>query len=156
MDIDIKKIRELARVVRDMDLSAVKVAAGDWEVTLERHHAPAAGHPPQHAVAVHHAAPAPVAPAPPVAAPVEAPSEPGTDVITSPMVGTFYTSSTPGATAFTNPGDKVEEDTVVCIVEAMKVMNEIRAGKKGIVTEVLVTNAQPVEYGQPLFKLKQA
>ena len=72
----------------------------------------------------------------------------------SPMVGTFYRSPSPDAPIFVDVGQTVTEDTVVCIIEAMKVMNEIKAEAKGVVTEVLVENAKPVEFGQPLFKLR--
>jgi len=71
------------------------------------------------------------------------------------MVGTFYRSPSPESKAFCDVGSKVEENTLVCIIEAMKIMNEIQAETKGVVVEVLVENGQPVEYGQRLFKLKQ-
>lgn len=75
-------------------------------------------------------------------------------IIESPLVGTFYGSASPEAPQYVSVGDEVTEDTVVCIVEAMKVMNEITAGFNGTITEVLVSNAEPLEYGQPLFKIK--
>lgn len=75
-------------------------------------------------------------------------------VIPSPMVGTFYCSPSPETAAFVQVGSEVEEDTVVCILEAMKVMNEIKAGIRGKVTEILVENGNPVEFGQPLFRVK--
>ena len=75
-------------------------------------------------------------------------------LIESPIVGTFYRSATPGAEAFVKVGDKVEADQTVCIVEAMKVMNEIKAEKSGVIKEILVENGQPVEFGQPLFVLE--
>ena len=74
--------------------------------------------------------------------------------IKSPMVGTFYRSPTPEAAAYIEVGQTVKEDTVVCIIEAMKVMNEIKAEISGVITEVLVENAKPVEFGKPLFKIK--
>ncbi|MGD2168993.1 MAG: acetyl-CoA carboxylase biotin carboxyl carrier protein [Chlamydiota bacterium] len=74
-------------------------------------------------------------------------------MIESPMVGTFYASPGPDQAAFVKVGDKVSEDTVVCIVEAMKVMNEVKAGISGVVQEILVDNAEPVEYGTPLFRV---
>ncbi len=81
--------------------------------------------------------------------------EPGVTYIKSPMVGTFYRAASPESKAFADTGLKVVENTVVCIIEAMKIMNEIQAEAKGTVVEVLVENGQPVEYGQRLFKLKQ-
>ena len=71
--------------------------------------------------------------------------------VLSPMVGTFYTASSPDQPPFVKKGDKVEEDTVVCIIEAMKVMNEVKAGKAGVIKEVLAENAQPVEFASKLF-----
>jgi acetyl-CoA carboxylase biotin carboxyl carrier protein len=87
-------------------------------------------------------------------APVAA-EEPGVIYVKSPMVGTFYRSPSPESKAFVDVGSKVEDNTLVCIIEAMKIMNEIQAEVKGVVVEVLVENGQPVEYGQRLFKLKQ-
>ena len=81
--------------------------------------------------------------------------EAGSTYIKSPMVGTFYRAASPESKPFTDVGAKVVENTVVCIIEAMKIMNEIQAEVKGSVVEVLVENGQPVEYGQRLFKLKQ-
>lgn len=81
--------------------------------------------------------------------------EPGVTYVKSPMVGTFYRAGTPESKPFADTGTKVVENTVVCIIEAMKIMNEIQAETKGTVVEVLVENGQPVEYGQRLFKLKQ-
>ncbi len=82
--------------------------------------------------------------------------EPGVTYVKSPMVGTFYRSPSPESKAFVDVGSKIEENSLVCIIEAMKIMNEIQAETKGIVVEVLVENGQPVEYGQRLFKLRQA
>lgn len=96
---------------------------------------------------------APVA-APAAAAPVVA--DPNVKVITSPMVGTFYASSSPEAAPFVAAGSPVKADSVVCIVEAMKVMNEVQADIAGTIVEVLVANGTSVEFGQPLFKVKTA
>ena len=105
------------------------------------------------------AAPAPAISAPtgssvPSAAPAGK-DEAGIVYIKSPMVGTFYRAASPESKSFADVGSKVVENTVVCIIEAMKIMNEIQAEAKGTVVEVLVENGQPVEYGQRLFKLKQ-
>jgi acetyl-CoA carboxylase biotin carboxyl carrier protein len=81
--------------------------------------------------------------------------EPGITYVKSPMVGTFYRSPSPESKPFADLGTKIEENSLVCIIEAMKIMNEIQAEIKGTVIEVLVENGQPVEYGQRLFKLKQ-
>ncbi len=81
--------------------------------------------------------------------------EPGIGYVKSPMVGTFYRSSSPESKPFVDVGSKIEDNTLVCIIEAMKIMNEIQAETKGTVVEILVENGQPVEYGQRLFKLRQ-
>ena len=106
-------------------------------------------------------------PPPPVAAPalaprsdaVAAPSipvavDPDIKYITSPMVGTFYRAPSPDAPPYADVGKTVDEETVVCIIEAMKVMNEIKAEAKGVITQVMVENAKPVEFGQPLYKIR--
>jgi acetyl-CoA carboxylase biotin carboxyl carrier protein len=92
---------------------------------------------------------APVAAAPAPAAPAAAAAPAVT--IDSPLVGTFYKAASPDAAPFVQVGDRVNADTTLCIIEAMKVMNEIKAEKSGVIKEILVENAQPVEYGQPLF-----
>ena len=101
------------------------------------------------------AAPAPVAIAPASSARLVIPP-PGTVEIRSPIVGTFYKSPSPESPPFVGPGDRVKPDSVVCIIEAMKVMNEIKAEVSGEVVEVLVENGQPVEFDQPLFRVKTA
>ena len=105
------------------------------------------------------AAPAPAPAAAPAAqAPAAAPAtqeEAGVVYVKSPMVGTFYRSASPESKPFVEPGAKVADNTVVCIIEAMKIMNEIQAEMSGTVLEILVENGQPVEYGQRLFKIKQ-
>ena len=106
------------------------------------------------------AAPAPVAAAPaPVAAPAPAPAapaaaDPGIKLITSPMVGTYYATPSPENPPFVTVGSPIKADTVVCIIEAMKVMNEIQAEISGTVVECLVANGTSVEFGQPLFRVK--
>lgn len=98
-------------------------------------------------------APAPLAAPAPGAAPAPAAAPSGIE-IKSPMIGTFYRSPSPEAASYVEIGSEVGPDTVVCIIEAMKVMNEIKAEVKGIVTEVLIDNAKPVEFGQPLFRVR--
>lgn len=108
------------------------------------------------------ASPLPVAavPAPAAAPAAAAPAAPATEetgiiYVKSPMVGTFYKAASPESKSFAEPGTKVTETSVVCIIEAMKIMNEIQSEVKGTVIEVLVENGSPVEYGQKLFKVKQ-
>ncbi len=98
-------------------------------------------------------APSPVPAAPPVAAAVP-PADEGLHIITSPLVGTFYRTSSPTADPFIKIGDSIESGQTLCIVEAMKLMNEIQSDISGTVVKILVENAQPVEYGQPLFGIK--
>jgi acetyl-CoA carboxylase biotin carboxyl carrier protein len=95
-----------------------------------------------------------VSPAPKVTTVAASGDEPGVSYVKSPMVGTFYRSPSPENPSFVDVNSKVDENTVVCIIEAMKIMNEIQAETKGTVIEVLVENGQPVEYGQRLFKIK--
>ncbi|HRI82974.1 MAG TPA: acetyl-CoA carboxylase biotin carboxyl carrier protein, partial [Opitutaceae bacterium] len=97
----------------------------------------------------------PASPAPATVAPAPAKDEAGIVYVKSPMVGTFYRAPSPESKSFVEPDSKVTETSVVCIIEAMKIMNEIQAEVKGTVVEVLVENGQPVEYGQRLFKVKQ-
>jgi len=140
---EIKKIVELARA---NDLTEFSMKDGEFELVLKR-----GGEAP----AVVYAAPTPAAPAPAAPASPAAPSDLDVDdglvEIPSPIVGTFYRKPAPDADAFVQVGDEVDEDTVVCIVEAMKVMNEIKAETKGVVRKILVDDASPVQYGQPLF-----
>ncbi|HTB95565.1 MAG TPA: acetyl-CoA carboxylase biotin carboxyl carrier protein [Terracidiphilus sp.] len=98
-----------------------------------------------------HAAAAPTAATP---APAPAAAEEDLHIVKSPIVGTYYGSPSPGASAFVNPGDRVEKGQVICIVEAMKLMNEIEADAAGEIVKCLVSNGQPIEFGQPLFSIR--
>ncbi|MDD3118005.1 MAG: acetyl-CoA carboxylase biotin carboxyl carrier protein [Victivallales bacterium] len=155
----IEEIKTIVKLMADNDLTEFKIEAEEYNLCIRRGAsqptvvaapqmmAPANAplYPPMPAPA---AAPAPAAPT--VTA---APAEPAAKVetIDSPIVGTFYLAPSPEATPFVKVGDTVTPDTVVCIIEAMKVMNEIKAEKSGVIKEILVTNATPVEYGQSLF-----
>lgn len=129
----------------------IKRAAGETGTYVA---SPASAHP--FPIAAAPEAPKPAAPAPAAPAAPAGGDETGFAYIKSPMVGTFYRSPSPDSPAFASVGTKVEEKSVVCIIEAMKIMNEIQAETKGSVVEVLVENGQPVEYGQRLFKVKLA
>ncbi len=150
-------VRELAAILREADLGEIEVEQGDLKIRVSKPAAPVApttvqyAPPPAPAAAQAPAAPA-AAPADSSAAQAAAADE---DIIKSPMVGTFYRSPSPESSAFVNSGDTVTESTVVCIIEAMKVMNEIKAEIAGKITEILVSDAEAVEYGQPLFKVKR-
>ena len=118
------------------------------KITLKRepHGAPAAPQP----AAPLHAQP----PAAPSAAASAGASEPSGRTIDSPMVGTFYRAPSPESPPFVNVGDRVSPDTVLCIIEAMKVMNEIKAETEGVITEVLAENGKPVQFGEPMFRME--
>jgi len=147
---DIEQIKAIIAMMKENDLTEFSMEHDGLKIRLKR--GPEGVQqvvtlPPAPAVA-----PAAVAPAAAPAAPAAAP----TDVkhIVSPMVGTFYRSAAPDAPPYIEVGQAVDEETVVCIIEAMKVMNEIKAETKGVITQVLVENAKPVEFGQKLFAVK--
>ena len=149
----IKEIEALGRMMKEYDLSELKVELKDCNVSLRRGEktvaAPVVVAPAP--VAAAPAAPVAAAPAVPAAAPAAAaPAK----TIDSPLVGTFYRAASPDSDAFVNVGDRVTADTVIAIIEAMKVMNEIKAEKSGVIKEILVENGQPVEFGQPLFVIE--
>jgi acetyl-CoA carboxylase biotin carboxyl carrier protein len=149
---DVRKIRRLAELMNEHDLAEIDLRQGDVRVCIRRQGAMASA---GEASLSESFVPAnrgesrsqSAAPAPP------AEDTQHTHVITSPMVGTFYASSSPESPAFAKVGDHVGPDSTVCIVEAMKVFNEIPAGTAGKVIGVLVENGEPVEFGQPLFKV---
>lgn len=152
------KIEEIETIVKLMsahDLTEFKIEAESYNLCIRRGCTTAVA-PVQTVVATAPAAlPVPTAaPAAPAAAPAApAPAAPVT-TIDSPLVGTFYRAASPEAQAFVKVGDKVAPDTVIGIIEAMKVMNEIKAEKSGVIKEILVENGQPVEFGQPLFVIE--
>jgi acetyl-CoA carboxylase biotin carboxyl carrier protein len=164
---DLKEIKSVIDLMTKNGLSEFELEKGDFKLRVKRGPngewtsaaVPAAG--PQ--VVHHHGpvgafspGPAPVAvPAAPIAAaPSAAPVASGLAQIVSPMVGTFYTSPSPESPAYIAVGQEVQEDTVVCIIEAMKVMNEIKAETRGVIVEVLAQNGKPVEFGKPLFAVR--
>ncbi len=146
---DIRKIKKLIELIEESDIAEIEIREGEESVRLSRHSAaqPVTITAPAQFAA--QAAPLPVA-APPAAA-VAAPEEPTGHVLRSPMVGTFYRSSTPGAKPFVELGSRVNVGDTLCIIEAMKILNQIEADKAGVITKILAENAQPVEYNQPLF-----
>jgi acetyl-CoA carboxylase biotin carboxyl carrier protein len=156
---DVKDLKKLLDAVQGADISELTLETGDYKLTVKRGGAapvaPAAAPPPPQPAPVQAAAPAP-APAPaPAALAGEAP-EVASDLVevTAPIVGTFYAAPSPDAPPYVRVGDKVEPGTVLCIIEAMKLMNEIEAEVAGVVVDVLVRNEEPVEYGQVLFRIK--
>jgi len=147
---DLRKLKKLIDLVEESGIAELEVTEGEEKVKIVKGgraqetvyvQAPAM----QHAAAVP-AAPAPAAPAAPQAAPA-----PEGHVVKSPMVGTFYRSASPGSKSFAEVGDTVKAGQTVCIIEAMKLMNEIETDKDGVIKAILIENGQPVEYGEPLF-----
>jgi acetyl-CoA carboxylase biotin carboxyl carrier protein len=144
--VDIKEIKALIDLMKKNGLTAFEMEKDGFRIALAKETG--------YAPATTYVAPAPVAPAPAPAAPAEAkPAPPGKE-ITSPMVGTLYLAPSPESATFVTVGQEVTPDTVVCIIEAMKVMNEIKAEIAGTVTEIAAENGQPVQFGQALFRLK--
>jgi len=148
---DIRKIKKLIELLEESDVEELEIQEGDDSVRISRRREQVAAPAPQVA---HYAAPAAPAPAPAPAAeaaPTEAaPAAPSGHAVKSPMVGTFYRAPSPTSAPFVEVGQTVKEGDVVCIVEAMKMMNQIEADKSGTVTEILVENGQPVEFDQPM------
>ena len=159
--VNMDELRELIALLRDNGLAELELENEGFRVRLRRESAASET---QHAVAA--AVPPAPAPAPVAAPPAPSPAHPGTQattaaaqdqdlhIITSPIVGTFYRSPSPTAESFVKIGSNVEPESVVCIIEAMKLMNEIQAEASGEVVKIYVENGQPVEYGQPLFGIR--
>ncbi|HET8693587.1 MAG TPA: acetyl-CoA carboxylase biotin carboxyl carrier protein [Aquabacterium sp.] len=148
---DLRKLKTLIDLVSESNVSELEITEADGKVRIVKAGAtPVAMAMPVMQPAVAQMAAAPIAATAPTAV-AEAPAEETGHVVKSPMVGTFYRASSPGAKAFAEVGDQVKEGQAVCIIEAMKIMNEIEADKDGTITKILVENGQPVEYGQPLF-----
>lgn len=162
---DLKQIKLIVDLMKRSDLTEFEVEEEGFKIKIKRNSgetvanigAPAySAHPFQIAAPAPEparpASPAPAAPAQPAAA--TAGDEAGFVYVKSPMVGTFYRSPSPDSPPFMDVGSRVDEKSLVCIIEAMKIMNEIQAEVKGTIAEILVENGQPVEYGQRLFKVK--
>lgn len=150
---DVRTIRYLVRLMQRYDLTAIDLVEGTRAIRLRRRHEPAAPSAPATSHVASGPAPAPAQRVEPAAPP---PAEPAGVFVESPMVGTFYAASAPDAPPFVSLGSVVRPDTVVCVIEAMKVFTDIPAGLSGTITEVLVKNGQSVEFGQPLFRVDPA
>jgi acetyl-CoA carboxylase biotin carboxyl carrier protein len=147
---DLRKLKKLIDLVQESGIAELEITEGEEKVRINRIGVP--GHPgaiasPQH---LPPAAQGPTS-SPPAASPAPEPAEPEGHVVKSPMVGTFYRSSAPGSKPFVEIGQTINAGETLCIIEAMKLLNEIEADQTGIVKKVMVENGQPVEYGQPLF-----
>lgn len=152
---DIRKVKKLIELLDESGIAEIEISEGEDSVRISRY--------PQGAATVV-AAPAPIAVAAPAAAPAAAapaaatvPDEPEEDgfLVTAPMVGTFYASSSPGAAPYVQVGDRVNEGDTLCIIEAMKMMNQIEADVSGIVKSIRIQNGEPVEFGQTLIVIDQ-
>jgi acetyl-CoA carboxylase biotin carboxyl carrier protein len=151
---DVRKVRRLVELMNEHELAEIDLRQADQRIRLRKGGEPiVTAIPAAPAPAAPAAAPAPAASAGAPAAAAPAPAAAG-KVIKSPIVGTFYASPSPDAAAFVKVGDQVGPDTVVCIVEAMKVFNEVPAEMSGKIVAVLVETGDAVEYGQPLFRLE--
>ncbi len=156
--VDIKEIRTLIDLMKKNGVAVFKMEREGFKITLKTSEATVS-----HAVVTSQpvvayseptALPGGAAPTPATGSPAEAPAVTGGIEIKSPMVGTFYSSPSPDAPPFVSVGQQVTPDTVVCIIEAMKVMNEVKAEVSGTVTEICAENGKPVQFGQAMFRLK--
>ena len=148
---DVPKVRRFVQLMKDFDLSELELSQGDVRISLKRGGV-------TEIVAAPAVAAAPAAAAVPATAPAEEPAAPVGDAsyiatITSPIVGTFYSKANPNAAPYVSVGSTVSDEQTVCIIEAMKVMNQLPAGVSGKITAILAKDGDSVEYGQPLFKV---
>jgi len=143
---DIRKVKKLIELLEESGVAEIEIHEGEESVRISRYSQNAAP-----AVAIAAPAAAPVATAPAAAPAVEKKEEISGHVVTSPIVGAFYRSPSPQAKAFVEVGSRVNVGDTLCIIEAMKIMNQIEADKAGVIKAILVENGQPVEFGQPLF-----
>jgi acetyl-CoA carboxylase biotin carboxyl carrier protein len=144
---DLRKLKKLIDLVEESGISELELTEGEEKVRISRALMPAA--PMTHYVS----APAPVAmtTTAPEAAPAAVPAEEAGQIVKSPMVGTFYRASSPDAKSFVDIGSTINSGETLCIIEAMKLLNEIESEYSGVVKKIFVENGQPVEYGEPLF-----
>ena len=155
---DIQDLKLLIEFLKEHQIAEFDLDRGDTKIRLKF------AQPAGIAGIAHVLGGAPAAPAAPLASPLPTPAaavpvadpNAGLHIVKSPIVGTFYGSPSPGAPSFVSPGDRVEKGQVVCIIEAMKLMNEIEADAAGEIVKCLVVNGQPIEFGQPLFSVKTA
>jgi acetyl-CoA carboxylase biotin carboxyl carrier protein len=147
---DLRKLKKLIYLVQESGISELEVTEGEEKVRIAKHYGTVAAAPQQY-----YAAPAPMAaPGAPSASSVNLDDEdelPEGHIVKSPMVGTFYRSPSPGADAFVQIGQTVKQGETLCIIEAMKLLNEIESDASGVVKAILVENGEPVEFGEPLY-----
>jgi acetyl-CoA carboxylase biotin carboxyl carrier protein len=162
---DIRKVKKLIELLEESGIAEIEITEGEESVRISRYgsqtvaqvvHAAPSGALPSGA-APGAALPAPItnaSPPPAAPAPERAAAAPAENVVTAPMVGTFYSAPAPGAKQFVDIGSEVKAGQTLCIIEAMKMMNQIESDKEGKVTAILVKNGEPVEFGQPLFVIE--
>jgi len=149
---DIRKVKKLIELLEESGISELEISEGEESVRISRHPRTSMAAPVTvGAPAVQPAPPAPAAPAKPATAAGEHKPRNDDQTITSPMVGTYYSASAPGAKTFVELGQEIKVGQILCIIEAMKMMNQIESDKAGRVTAILAKNGEPVEFGQPLF-----
>ncbi|MBS3998114.1 MAG: acetyl-CoA carboxylase biotin carboxyl carrier protein [Hydrogenophaga sp.] len=151
---DLRKLKTLIDLVSESNVSELEITEAEGKVRIVKSAPAGYGAPVAYTMAPPPPAPAaaPAIEATPVV--VAAPAEPAGHIVKSPMVGTFYRAASPGAKPFVEIGDTIKQGDTICIVEAMKILNEIEADKSGTVTQILVENGQAVEYGQPLYVIE--
>ena len=147
---DIRKVKKLIELLEESGISELEISEGEESVRISRH--PRMGmQVAAQPAALMQAAPAAAAPATAATSAVERPPRNDEHTVTSPMVGTYYASASPGAKSFVEIGSEIKVGQILCIIEAMKMMNQIESDKEGRVTAMLAKNGEPVEFGQPLF-----
>jgi acetyl-CoA carboxylase biotin carboxyl carrier protein len=157
---DMKDLRELIEFLKEYQVAEFDLDRGDTKIRLKFAQPAAASSGIAEIAKLVTAAPAAPVAAVPAPVPAAAPAAPAVDpdanlhIVKSPIVGTYYGSPSPGAPAFVSPGDRVEKGQVICIVEAMKLMNEIESDASGEVVKCFISNGQPIEFGQPLFSIR--
>lgn len=154
---DIRKVKKLIELLDESGIAEIEITEGEDSVRISRYpqgNAVVGMAAPSPAPAAPAAAPAAPTPETPAETPAPAPEDEG-HLVTAPMVGTFYSASSPGSPPFVNVGDRVNPGDTLCVVEAMKMMNQIEAEVSGVVKSVRVQNGEPVEYGQVLFVIDQ-
>jgi acetyl-CoA carboxylase biotin carboxyl carrier protein len=155
---DIRKVKKLIELLDESGIAEIEITEGEDSVRISRNVSPGVAFAPAGPVPAPPAAPAAAAAAPstPAAAPAaSSESEEEGYLVTAPMVGTFYSAPSPGSPSFVQVGDRVNEGDTLCIIEAMKMMNQIEADVSGVVKSIRVQNGEPVEYGQILFVIDQ-
>ena len=148
---DIRKVKKLIELLEESDVAEIEIHEGEESVRISRTSSVAAPMVAAAAAPLAAAAPTPATPSAPAAEAPAATKEPEGHVIRSPMVGTFYRAPSPGAKPFVVEGQSVSSGETLCIIEAMKILNQIESDKSGKIVEILVENGQPVEYNEPLF-----